>query len=166
MHTYFCLYCIILCCWIKHSTWHCRVAIQFEYCLPIIGLCIDIYEYGMLSGVWLLSRRIHVLNNSPGSSVSSPTSTFRAFSIIGDTICITRGNTSDFGVVTRKWNTKVDIIFLKKGGNTLSIWKLPGEKNYEDSVHIHSIFYSLGNNGMSVSSNIMKDIKSKLNTSF
>jgi hypothetical protein len=39
------------------------------------------------------------------------TSTFRAFSIIGDTICITRGNTSDFGVVTRKWNTKVDIIF-------------------------------------------------------
>jgi hypothetical protein len=25
------------------------VAIQFEYCFPIIGLCIDIYEYGMLS---------------------------------------------------------------------------------------------------------------------
>jgi hypothetical protein len=25
------------------------VAIQFEYCFPIIGLCIDTYEYGMLS---------------------------------------------------------------------------------------------------------------------
>jgi hypothetical protein len=48
-HTSFCLYCIILCCWIKHTIWHSRVAIQFEYCFPIIGLCIDIYEYGMLS---------------------------------------------------------------------------------------------------------------------
>jgi len=28
---------------------HYRVAIQFEYCFPIIGLYIDIYEYGMLS---------------------------------------------------------------------------------------------------------------------
>ena len=37
-HTYFCLYCIILCCRIKHSPWHCRVAIQFKYCFPIIGL--------------------------------------------------------------------------------------------------------------------------------
>jgi hypothetical protein len=46
---YIFLYCIILCWWIKHSTWHCRVAIQFEYCFPIICLCIDIYEYGMLS---------------------------------------------------------------------------------------------------------------------
>jgi hypothetical protein len=25
------------------------VAIQFEYCFPIIGLCIEIDEYGMLS---------------------------------------------------------------------------------------------------------------------
>ena len=33
----FCLYCIILCWWIKHSTWHCRVAIQFEYCLQLLG---------------------------------------------------------------------------------------------------------------------------------
>ena len=49
VHTYLCLYCIILCCWIKHRTWHWRVAIQFEYCDPTIGLCIDIYEYGMLS---------------------------------------------------------------------------------------------------------------------
>ena len=30
-------------------TWHCRVAIQFDYCFLITGLCIDIYEYGMLS---------------------------------------------------------------------------------------------------------------------
>jgi hypothetical protein len=34
---------------IRFSKWHCRVAIQFEYCFPISGLCIDIYEYGMLS---------------------------------------------------------------------------------------------------------------------
>jgi hypothetical protein len=41
------------------STWHCRVAIQFEYCFSIIGLYIDIYGYGMLSmGFWLLSKRI------------------------------------------------------------------------------------------------------------
>ena len=42
VHTSYCLYCIILCCWIKHSTWHCRVhvTIQFEYCFPIIGQCI------------------------------------------------------------------------------------------------------------------------------
>ena len=40
------------------STWHCRVAVQFEYCFSIIGLSIDIYGYGMLSmGFWLLSRR-------------------------------------------------------------------------------------------------------------
>jgi hypothetical protein len=31
------------------STWHCRVAIQFEYCFPIIGLYIDIDGYCMLS---------------------------------------------------------------------------------------------------------------------
>ena len=37
MHTYFCFYCIILCWWIKHSTWHCRVAIQFEYCFQLLG---------------------------------------------------------------------------------------------------------------------------------
>jgi hypothetical protein len=56
--TYFCVCCMILCCWIKHSTWHCRVAIQFEYCFSIIGQYIDIYGYGMLSmGFWLLSRR-------------------------------------------------------------------------------------------------------------
>jgi hypothetical protein len=29
------------------STWHCRVAIQFEYCFSIIGQYIDIYGYGM-----------------------------------------------------------------------------------------------------------------------
>ena len=65
VHTYLCLYYIILCCWIKHSTWHCRVAIQFEYCLSIIGLYIDMYGYGMLSmGFWLLSRRSeYVLEN-------------------------------------------------------------------------------------------------------
>jgi hypothetical protein len=40
------------------STWHCRVAMQFEYCFSIIDLYIDIYGYGMLSmGFWLLSRR-------------------------------------------------------------------------------------------------------------
>jgi hypothetical protein len=40
------------------STWHCRVAMQFEYCFSVIGLYIDIYGYGMLSmGFWLLSRR-------------------------------------------------------------------------------------------------------------
>ena len=40
------------------STWHCRVAMQFEYCFSIIGLYIDIYGYGMLSmAFWLLSRR-------------------------------------------------------------------------------------------------------------
>ena len=40
------------------STWHCRVAIQFEYCFSIIGLYIDMYGYGMLSmGFWLLSTR-------------------------------------------------------------------------------------------------------------
>jgi hypothetical protein len=40
------------------STWHCRVAVQFEYCFSIIGLYIDIYGHGMLSmGFWLLSRR-------------------------------------------------------------------------------------------------------------
>ena len=39
------------------STWHCRVAIQFEYCFSIIGLYKDIYGYGMLSmGFWLLSK--------------------------------------------------------------------------------------------------------------
>ena len=37
VHTYFCLHCIILCWWIKHSTWHCRVAIQFEYCFQLLG---------------------------------------------------------------------------------------------------------------------------------
>ena len=52
------IFLFVLCCWIKHSTWHCRVAIQFEYCFSIIGLYIDIYGYGMLSmGFWLLSRR-------------------------------------------------------------------------------------------------------------
>jgi hypothetical protein len=37
VHAYFCLFCIILCWWIKHSTWHCRVAIQFEYCVQLLG---------------------------------------------------------------------------------------------------------------------------------
>ena len=40
------------------STWHCRVAIQFEYCFSFIGLYIDIYGHGLLSmGFWLLSTR-------------------------------------------------------------------------------------------------------------
>jgi len=103
---------------------------------------------------------IHVINHSPGSPTSTPE---HAITVnIGDTICIylARGSTTcDFGVVTGKWNTKVNIIYLNKSGNTLSIWKLPGEKNYEDSVHINTIFYFLGNNIMSVTSSNMKDIK-------
>lgn len=45
----YCIIVILLCWWIKHSKWHCRRSIQFDYCFLFIGLCIYIYEYGMLS---------------------------------------------------------------------------------------------------------------------
>jgi hypothetical protein len=51
VHPYFCLHCIILCWWIKHITWHCRVAIQFEYCFQLLGY-IWIFM-GMVCCLWV-----------------------------------------------------------------------------------------------------------------
>jgi len=113
------------------------------------------------------TTEVHAINNSPGN----PVTTDHVHSItanIGDTVCIARSSTScDFGVVTSRWKTKVNITYLKKNGNNLlSVWKLQGDKMYEDSVHLNSIFYSLGKSIMSVTNGDMKDIKAKLKTLF
>ena len=53
------------------------------------------------------------MNNS--SPASTPDHEHSITINIRDTICIPRGSTTcDFGVVTGKWNTKVNIIYLKK----------------------------------------------------
>jgi hypothetical protein len=67
------------------------------------------------SGSGGITIEVHVINHSPCNPASTPEREHSITVNIRDTICIERGSTTcDFGVVTGKWNTKVNIIYRKK----------------------------------------------------
>jgi hypothetical protein len=58
---------------------------------------------------------VHVINHSPCNPASTPEREHSITVNIRDTICIERGSTTcDFGVVTGKWNPKMNIIYREK----------------------------------------------------
>lgn len=86
---------------------------------------------------------------------------------VGDIVCIARSKTScDYAKVTKVWNTKVDITYLKKNNNSLVTWTLSSDKLYTDNVHINSIFFNLGQDNQELTSTTVQQIKNSLKTLF